>query len=47
MKAGDELPITVLFNDKPLAGLKVTAFNRDSDTLTTVSATTDKDIEYD
>ena len=43
MKAGGELPVAVRFEDKPLAGLKVTAWHRDGDTLTTVSATTDKD----
>ncbi len=43
LKAGDEFPLTVLFEQKPLAGLKVTAWHRDGDTLTTVAATTDKD----
>lgn len=40
VKAGDELPVVVLFEEKPLAGLKVTAYHRDGDTLTTASATT-------
>ena len=43
LKAGDELPLVVLFEDKPLAGLKVTAYHRDGDTLTDATATTDKD----
>lgn len=43
LKAGDELPLVVLFEDKPLAGLKVTAYHRDGDTLTDAAVTTDKD----
>jgi uncharacterized GH25 family protein len=43
LKAGDELPVAVLFENKPLAGLKLTAHHRDGDALTSVSATTDKD----
>jgi uncharacterized GH25 family protein len=43
LKAGDELPVTVNLDAKPVVGQKVTAFHRDGDTLTTVTATTDKD----
>ena len=43
LKAGDEFPLQVLFEQKPLVGLKVTAWHRVGDTLTTVAATTDKD----
>lgn len=43
LKAGDELPVAVLFDGKPLAGLKLTAWHRDGDTLTAATATTDKD----
>jgi uncharacterized GH25 family protein len=43
LKVGDELPITVLFEGKPLAGVKLTAHHRDGDALTSASATTDKD----
>jgi uncharacterized GH25 family protein len=42
LKAGDVLPVKVLFENKPLAGQKVTAFHRAGDTVTSVSATTDK-----
>jgi uncharacterized GH25 family protein len=41
LTAGDELPVTVLFERKPIAGLKVTAHHRAGDTLTTASAVTD------
>lgn len=43
LKVGDELAVKVLFEAKPLAGLKLTAWHRDGDALTTVTATTDKD----
>ncbi len=43
LKVGDELSVKVLFGEKPLAGLKLTAWHRDGDTLTTVNAATDKD----
>lgn len=43
LKAGDQLPVVVLFEEKPLAGLKVAAHHRDGDALTTATATTDKD----
>ena len=43
LKAGDELPVRVLFEEKPLSGLKLTAWHRSGDTLTTATATTDKD----
>ncbi len=43
LKVGDELPITVRFEDKPLARLKVTAWHRDGDRLTSAFVTTDKD----
>ncbi len=43
LKPGAELPVKVLFEEKPLAGLKLTAWHRAGDTLTTVMATTDKD----
>ena len=43
LKAGDELPVKVLCEGKPLAGVKVSALHRAGDTLTAVSATTDKD----
>ena len=33
----------VLFEEKPLSGLKLTAWHRSGDTLTTATATTDKD----
>lgn len=43
LKAGGELSVKVLFEGKPLAGVKVSAFHRAGDTLTAVSVTTDKD----
>lgn len=43
LKPGDELPVTVLFEQKPLAGVRLTAWHRTGDILTTVTATTDKD----
>lgn len=43
LKAGNEFPFTVLFDGKPLAGVKITAHHRDGETLTTVTATADKD----
>jgi uncharacterized GH25 family protein len=43
LKAGDELPVRVEFEGKPLAGFKVAAHHRAGDTLTTATATTDKD----
>jgi uncharacterized GH25 family protein len=43
LKAGDELPVAVLFDGKPLAGLKVTVYHRTGDDLASASATTDKD----
>jgi uncharacterized GH25 family protein len=42
LKAGDVLPVKVFFESKPLAGLKLTAVHRVGDTVTSVSATTDK-----
>ncbi len=43
LQVGDEVPARVLFEDKPLAGLKVTAWHRTDGALTAVTATTDKD----
>ncbi|MCI0703707.1 MAG: DUF4198 domain-containing protein, partial [Planctomycetia bacterium] len=43
LKVGDELPVRVLFQEKPLAGLKLSAYHRAGGTLTTLSAITDKD----
>jgi uncharacterized GH25 family protein len=43
LKAGDELPVTVEFEGKPLAGAKVATLHRDGETLTALTATTDKD----
>jgi len=43
LKAGDELPIMLEFDAKPLAGVKVTAWHRAAKDLTAVTATTDKD----
>ncbi|MBM3979704.1 MAG: DUF4198 domain-containing protein [Planctomycetes bacterium] len=43
LKAGDELPVRVEFEGKPLAGFKLVAHHRAGDTLTTATATTDKD----
>ena len=40
LKAGDELPVRVLLDGKPLAGAAVTAHHRAGDALTTVSAVT-------
>jgi uncharacterized GH25 family protein len=40
LQAGDELPVLLLFERKPLAGLKLTAYHRADDVLTTVTATT-------
>lgn len=42
LKAGDELPVRVEFEGKPLAGFKLAAHHRAGDTLTTATATTDK-----
>ncbi len=42
LKAGDELPVAVLFEGKPLAGFKLTAHHRTGDELTNATATTDK-----
>lgn len=42
LKAGDVLPVKVFFEGKPLAGLKLTALHRAGETVTSVSATTDK-----
>ncbi len=43
MKAGEEFPMKVMFEEKTLVGLKLTAWHRDGDLLTTVTATTNKD----
>src|SRR5262245_1849321 len=43
LKAGDELPVRVLFEDKPLAGLKLFAWYRDAKVVETLTATTDKE----
>jgi uncharacterized GH25 family protein len=43
LKPNDELPVSVVFEEKPLAGLKLTAWHRDGATLTALTATTDKD----
>lgn len=40
LKGGGELPLTVRFDGKPLAGAAVTAYHRAGDALTTVSAVT-------
>jgi uncharacterized GH25 family protein len=42
LQAGDELSVTVLFEGKSLAGLKLTAYHRDGAALVTASATTDR-----
>lgn len=43
LKAGDALPVTVTFDGKPLAGVKVTAWHRDGDALTAATGITDRD----
>ncbi len=43
LKAGDELPVTVTFDGKPLAGARVAAWHRDGDQLTAATATTAAD----
>jgi hypothetical protein len=45
LKAGDTLPLKVLFDDKPLAGQKVRAYHRDGDAVTAVGDVTDKEGE--
>ena len=45
LKAGDDLPVKVVFQNKPLSGATITAWHRDGETLTTVRATTNKDGE--
>lgn len=42
LKAGDELPVRVEFEGKPLAGFKLTAHHRTGEELTNATATTDK-----